>query len=306
MDFKIKKIDDTTSVYHDSLTNDPIAVCKTVNNKYKSGKTYHIAWHPDARKLYSLTNDLTHTNFSTTESSAAVGTLIERKYHEVQNSTTKDPLHAVFAGKITKPNQTKDASDDIEFHEFHLHDADNKHVASMYVNSKLASDIGVNPESFNTSYNNDKYRLAHLVFHGEQPTAEKFSQSTKKHPGNDPIAMMHQVRHWLDTKDKEPSFVGHYKQTGLHVYKTKLTPENATIAYVNHLKSDSAYDTHKFEHVSPTVTIAKKKSSNSSMYSTHGMYEIIDSSTPGQLHHIKHEIHPVDSYKTEPLNKIIE
>lgn len=304
MEIKAKKIDDNHILYHDALTNDPVAVARVVKNTYGKGNLYSLSLHPSFRQMYPESNDLVNTNIKHGESAEEAKTLVLNKYHSILNNARRDPMHVTYGGKSTQEVEADGGKHNVTYDQYHLHDTDGKHVVTMNVEQSLSKHIGsANADTFNAYSQKVQHLKTNLVFHGEQPTPEKFAISKKKHPGNDPISMMHQVRHWLDTKDKEPNFVGHYMHDNVKVYRTTLSPEEASNKYMEHLQSKPEYKEHKFTRIAPTLFTAVKQAS--SEYNR-GKHETIDTSSPNRVRHISVDLHHLKSYNTKPLHDVIE
>lgn len=300
IELKEKKVNDDVSVYHDALTNDPIAISSRFGH---DGKFHSISWHPAFRQMYPETNDLVNMNVGNNIKSDQVKNRIIQKYEKILDKPSRDPLKVVAAGRAERPthdpvNPEKTA----EFDEFHLHDDDGKHVATIAVAKNLTPYIGVDPDVFKHYSADHQGERTQLTFVGEHPSAEKFELSRKKHPGHDPIALMRQVRHWLDNRDKEPNFVGSHSSPNLKVYKTRLSPEEASQKYMQHLQKQQSYVQHSFSRVAPTVFYAMRPTGISGQ----GKHEVIDTSRPGFVHHMHIDTFDKDHYHTKPLNEVID
>lgn len=298
IELKEKKIDDTMSVYHDALTNDPVAISK----KQLNAKLHTISWHPVFRQMYPESSDLVNMNVGMNIKHDKVKSHIITKYEKMLDNPKRDPLKTVYAGRAERLTHNPVNPDKTaEFDEFHVHDND-KHVATISVARHLTPMIGVDPDVFRhhvSDYQNEKTQL---TFVGEHPSKEKFELSQKKHPGHDPISLMYQVKHWLDNKDREPSFVGSHSSPNLKIFKTRLQPEEASSKYMEHLQKHPKYAQHTFSRVAPTVFYAMQ----SHGISGEGTHEVIDTSQPGIVHHSHIRTFTKDHYNSKPLNEIIE
>lgn len=295
MDVNAKKIDNNTILYHDSLTNDPIAIAKVTKQSYSSKKNYSISWHPDARLMHPATNDLGHMNFDSADSQESALNKVSNKYSQILDNKDRAPLKVVHVGTSTK----KIGDLDMQYDDFHLHSEDDKHVATIHVKSDATKYIGTSSKSLF-----DNPNTAFLAFHGEQPSPEKFEISQKKYSGADPVSMMHQVKHWMDTKDKEPSFVGLHSTKHEKSFRTSLSPENASSKYFDHMHNNKTFIGHDFKRISPTMFTATQEPDG--RYSI-GSHEIVDTSTPGVVKHYsipKH--HTDDTYNVKPNREVIE
>lgn len=300
IELKEKKISDDMSTFHDALTNDPIAI--STRNGH-GGKVHRVAWHPVFRQMYPETNDLVNMNIGSNVKSDQVKNTIITKYEKMLNKPRRDPLKVVPAGTAERPtNDPVNTEKTAEFNEFHLHDGDGKHIATIGVAKQLTPYIGVDPDVFTHYSEAHQGEKTQLTFVGEHPTAEKFELSRKKHPGHDPIVLMHQVKHWLDNRDREPNFVGSHSSPNLKVYKTRLQPEEASQKYMEHLQKHVGYQQHSFSRVAPTVFYAMRSAGPSGQ----GKHEVIDTSQPGVVHHMQIDTFARDHYHSKPLNEVIE
>jgi hypothetical protein len=115
--------------------------------------------------------------------------------------------------------------------------------------------------------------------------------------------LLHQVNHWVDNKDKEPKFVGHVSYDGFKSFKTPLSPEKASDAYMTHMQGHDDYNFHQFTRLTPTVFQAVRQRENNYDDGTH---ELIDASEPGKLKHYTMQTQSDTHYKTKPNTEVIE
>lgn len=300
IELKEKKVNDDVSVYHDALTNDAVAISNSYGH---GGKMRSVTWHPAFRQMYPETNDLVNMNIANNIKSDQVKYRIIAKYEKILDKPNRDPLKVIAAGRAErKTHDPVNPEKTALFDEFHLHDADDKHIATISVAKNLTPYIGVDPDVFKHYSADHQGERTQLTFVGEHPSAEKFELSRKKHPGHDPISLMNQVKHWLDNRDKEPNFVGSHSSPNLKVFKTRLQPEEASQKYMEHLQKHQSYKMHSFSRVAPTVFYAMRPTGTSGQ----GKHEVIDTSQPGIVHHMYIDTFAKDHYHTKPLNEVIE
>ena len=304
MELKGKKVDDKTTIYHDALTNDPVAVVKATDKLYGRGKTFHISWHPDFKKLYPAANDLRHMNFDSADKADVAVGRIENQYTHVANDRHRDPLRAEFVGYVLKHRPTNDSPEQrINYAQYNLHHKDG-HIATMFVAKDKIHKIGLGHDNFKPGYRQSQGDIVHLEFTGEKPTKEQLEVSSKKHPGIDPANLLHVVNHWYENRTREPNFVGMYHHDNMKMFKTKLTPEDASAKYMEHMQSKPEFASHKFVRHSPTLFTATKKPMNESSYGND--HHIIDTSNQGTLMHSYHKYHHADHYSSKKLQEVIE
>lgn len=293
LELKLKQHPDGTNVYHDKLTNDPIAIAKMEG----SGRTkaFHLKWHPDFVSMYPEANHIVNMNFGVSDTAKDAGYNVERMYNTVVNVGRKDVLPVTHVGKVTKiPNGS---SHEQTFDQFAVHSADGEHVANMFVNHNHTHHI-------NTKHYPISNKTSHIEFVGNAPTSTEWDTATKKSPGNDPIKKIEAIKYWLDNRGKEPAFIGQYQHDNLKVFKHKLTPEVASEKYMAHLKSLPQYKEHNFVRIHPSVFYAMKHHGQNNY--TSGLHEIVDTSQPGIVHHTKIVTYNPDHYKSSPLKEVIE
>lgn len=267
--FKIKKIDGETSLAVDEITGDPVATIKSVPVGYYVNKSqYHATWHPVINQLYPHSHQgFRYKDGLTSGSKDGILGALENAYSYLVNDTyEKEPLEKEYKGKLTEETPddyggTNKKTRDI-YHLMH----EGKHVATLKVHSNTD----------NTPYNE-------LDYVGDQPTKDQLNILEKKHKDVTPMSLMKRVAHFQTIKNKEPSFVGHktYTDSKSHVFKTTLTPENASTHYEKHLASNPENLNSVVTRMSPTMFTVKTKHAYGS--TTH----IVDSSEPGMLtHHV--------------------
>lgn len=301
IEIKAKKLD-TGYAFHDALTNDPIAIATDISRARDKTKRYSMAWHPDAIAMHPETQHLVNMNFGNVNGLQEAKDMASNKYSAVLDGTKRDPIQTTYAGISSK---TDKIGETMHYDDFHIHH-EGKHIATLHVNKNKTFSIGTNSSSYQfdgRQHNfNPKYH-AFVEFHGDVPTPDKFKVSQLKHPGVDPITLLHQVKHWVDNKDKEPKFVGHYSMDNLKAFKTTLSPEQASSAYMQHLQDSGLYDNHKFTKLTPTVFQATYTPESQHSY---GKHELIDSSEQGILKHYSIETGGEHHYKSTKNTEVIE
>ena len=210
---------------------------------------------------------------------------VESKYKTVINgSENPDPLKiSETDGIIKKPRQNEGAVGDVEMHHFFVHDPQtNNIIASLHVSKDLMPNVGTVGDL--KGVNIDRANIEYL---GDKPTEEQEKVLAMKHPGGGPITLLKRVKTWLETKDKQPRFIGEHTGRGVKTFKTHLPVDQAAKEYVEHLKKSPGYKDHTFEQISPHVFSASKASDN--VYSD-DVHEIIDGRTPKRIIHMSGNI----------------
>lgn len=266
--FKIKKIDDKTSLAVDEITNDPVATINTIRSPYSNKSTYRATWHPVIHTLYPHSKTgFEYMDGMKSDSKDSIAHNIESKYTALVNDTyEKEPLEKEYKGKLTEEypdgyGGMRQTTRDV-YHLLH----EGKHVATLKVALNQTNAAGNVVE-----------------YHGDVPTKDQEAILSKKYPTTTPINLMKRVAHFQAIKNKSPSFVGHktYTDSKSHVFKTTLTPENASTHYEKHLTSNPENLNAVVTRMSPTMFTVKTKHAYGS--TTH----IVDSSEPGMLtHHV--------------------
>lgn len=281
--FKIKKIDDKTNLAIDEVTNDPVATINTIRSLYSNKATYHAIWHPVMHNLYPHSKSgFEYMDGVKSDSKDGILGSIESKYSALVNDKyKKEPLEKEHKGKLTEEapdgygGRTQITRD--VYHLLH----DGKHVATLKVKS--------NSENLSSNV---------VEFVGDQPTKDQEAILSKKYPTTTPINLMNRVAHFQTIKNKAPSFIGHktYIDSKSHVFKTSLTPENASTQYEKHLTSNPENLNAVVTRLSPTMFTVKTKHAYGS--TTH----IVDSSEPGTL---THHVSKVGDYVPSSTNSTI-
>lgn len=309
-ELKPKKIDENTVAYHDKLTNDPIAIVRRIKPTYGTKYTYAAEWHPVMKELYpEETASFKHMNIPDADSASTIQNYITGSYRELLDQQKPDTVKTKYAGDMTKtwddPETVQYTGSPVTRHysQYHVIDNDNNHLATINVDKQLVGHIGVvaKAKEFRTP------KDAHIDYIGQQPNDSQKAILNTKNPGLDPITLLKQVKHWQTVKGQEPRFIGVHQYSDSHshhaIYSTKLQPEQATSEYVKHLQSKDQYKNHTFEHISPTMVIARMQN-NTSGYG--GKTEFIDGGVNGKISHTKINNYPPDSYNNRPLNSVIE
>lgn len=304
IELKYKKIDDKTSVLHDTLTDDPVA------HVIKAGTQNIVAaWHPAMHMMYphigehlSLKRPPTRGNLDATKYA------IESAYEAVQKKSVKDPLKARYIGEIEKSHPGEyGGTETRKFKQYTLHDENDNHLATLNINSSLANDTQAFEPSDQFAGINaaGKYARAHIDWVGESPTLDQQKMIDAKHNSNHPIALMNKVKYFNEIKTREPSFVGVSKSSNLNMYSTKLSPEDAAKKYSEHMKNNKEFAGYVINQISPHHIIAHKpydESTNSGSFTHH----TVDTSTPGIVRHFRYDYKGAGHYASKPLSHVIE
>lgn len=304
---KTKKIDDNTTLHYVEHSNDPIAITRSRQERYSKKKVYSTSWHPDFRSMHPVVDQLRNRNFAEKSSAADAFNHVFSKYQGIVDSPEeklKDPLQAEFVGEATQKIKSQYSNDSTEhkFNDYELKDSEGNHVANLRINPDYEKYVGTEHRFFS-----DGARSAHLKFpnHDEVIKSESYKTALAKHSDNDPISLMARAKYWHENKDREPNFRGKWfnkEGSTVHkVYSTKLSPEDASLAYEKHLR-----DTNKLEGVltrhSPTFFTIHKLGEGYS----YGRHEIVDSSVPGELTHHSSSYSAPTLYDAKTLNHVIE
>lgn len=305
IELKTKRLDDSHTVYYDADTSDPIATVRRTSIQGQANKKrYSAKWHPAFNLMYPNASDLVNVNFGDETSESDVKSLIAKKYTEVMRGDA-DPLKTKLVGTTTRqwtPIQGH-SPEEYEFNHYHVLDDDENHVASMYVRKQLADRIGTS----STYFGNDSVQVE---FHGNKPNHVQQESLRKKNPEQNPIAMLHRIKDWLESAGKEPSFVGSHEhsvgvgesKSRIKHYTTNLSPEDASKKFEEHLKSDSMYEKAAFVRHSPTMFSVNRPSTDPSV-TFHKEY--IDTSAPNTVVHSKIPMFDKANGKSNELNEVI-
>jgi hypothetical protein len=289
---KTKKLDSNHSLYYDSETNDPVAIVrKTSRNSYQKKYYFNTKWHPDFAMMHPNANDLVNMNFDKEhDSEDSAKNHIISKYSDVINGQ-KDALPTKMVGKLTKTIKQYGSDTDVEMTHYHVLDNENTPVASMYVVSSHIPLIGIRHGVF------DKDNTL-LEFHGQKPNDVQMNVLNKKNPGDSPIALVAKVKTWLDSKDKEPKFVGTHWHDSTRYFSTNLSPEKASSEYENYIKNHPDYKNAEIHRQSPTFFIVRRQN--------HAMTDYVDSSIPNKLSHTFIKFKAKTDYGAKDHNEVIE
>jgi hypothetical protein len=310
IDIKAKQVSDGNYVFHDALTNDPIAVGVAKSPPRYGGdkkKRFTLSWHPDARLIHPLAQHLVHMNFESMSGLEDAKSHVSNKYTKLLDGTKKDPIDTKYVGATTTTYKSQNPYNDDysrttdNFHILH----EGKHIATLHVIQDKTKYIGLNNGRFDNYMVNDKASGdATITFHGEQPTPEKLRISQLKHPGNDPISLLHQVKHWVENKHIVPNFVGHTSHHGYESFKTPLSPEKASEEYMKYMQNAGAHDRHTFTRLTPTIFHATYIPP-ANTYET-GSHETIDTSQSGLVRHFSLPTFAETHHLSQPSNVVID
>lgn len=306
IEIKAKQVSDGNYVFHDALTNDPIAVGVATTPRWgDKKKQFQLSWHPDARLIHPLTQHLVNMNFDTMSGLEDAKSHVANKYTKILEGTDKDPMETKYVGATThnytdRYGEEQSITHD-NFHIFH----DGKHIATLNVKQNKTKDIGLKDRRFDNYVGHDGKVTgdATITFHGEEPTPEKARISQLKYPGSDPIALLHQVKHWIDTKHIVPNFIGHTTYPGFESFKTHLSPEKASEEYMKYMQNSGLHDKHTFTRLTPTVfhaTYIPQEPYNV------GSHDTIDTSQPGMVKHFSVGTVSETHHSSEPNNRVID
>lgn len=304
---KSKKLDDNTTLHYVEHSNDPIAITKSHQDRYSKKKTYTTTWHPDFRLMYPIVDQLRNRNFDEHSSASDTANHVFRKYQGIvdgSEESLKDPLQAEHVGEVTQKlkSQYSDESQEHKFNDYVLKDAEGNHIANLRINPSYERHVGTSNDSvFSRAHD------AHLKFpnHDAVVNSEAYKTATAKYSGNDPITLMARAKYWHENKDREPNFRGKWfnkdGSTMHKVYSTKLSPEEASLAYEKHLRDTNKLDGVLTRHSPTFFTIHKPGAAYS-----YGKHEFVDSTTPGELTHHSSSYSAPTQYDTKQLNHVIE
>ena len=307
---KPKKIDENTIAYHDKLTNDPVAIVRRIKPRYGNKSTYVASWHPVMKELYpDETSTFKHMNIGEADSASTIQNFISGSYERLLDPKhANDLLKVKYVGDMSKewndPETVSYSGSPVTRHysQYHVFDNDNNHVATINVDKGMTQHIGVMSKDKEFRSKRD----AHIDYIGQKPTEDQERILDKKNPGFNPVSLLGKVHQWQTLKGKEPRFVGVHHYSDDHsqhmIYSTKLSPEDATREYVNHLKNSEMYRNHTFEQISPTLAIARLEPGQYN----NGKTEFIDGSTAGKISHTRINNYSPDSYHNKKLNSVIE
>ena len=277
MDYELtsKKLDDGTTLVKNKHTNQPVAFL----SKYKHGSANAVKaeWHPDFKLMHPETHEnLVTRNFPKhfDSASAAVSSLTSdsRPYVEGQGVHT-DPLKTKYIGATEGVN---DYGEKTVTHNWHLHDQEGNRVGTL--SSRYGPEVIHRQTPVRIGLKKD--------VNDSIPDSVKESAS-KRFPGDDVASSLHRVRYMIDNKNKEPRFIGTQaaKDSSYKVFKTKLSPEDASKAYEEHMRSTHAASPsttpYTYTRHSPISFTAMRAAD--SKYGSGTIHHVI--SMPGELHH---------------------
>jgi hypothetical protein len=304
---KSKKLDDNTILHFVEHTNDPVAITKVASQRYSNKKSYTTTWHPDFRAMYPLVDQMRNKNFAHKESAGDAASHVYHKYASMTAShedSLKDPLSAEFVAQVERKVKSEYDPDPAptKFNAYSLKNDDGEHIAFLNINPVYEHHVGVAGDKFSSLH------ASHLQF--TDPEVKKsatYVAATKKFPSMDPISLMSRAKYYHENKGRQPNFTGKWRDSSNKhshkVFGTPLTPENASAEYEKHVRSNKNYEGHSIVRHSPTMFTMHKVAA--SVYHT-GENHIVDSSTPGELHHSMMRYEPPRDYEPKHLNEIIE
>lgn len=287
-----QKLDNNTHLVKNKHTNEPVAILKKRGGYSKNEVT--AEWHPDYKLLHPDTHEnLLSRNFAKPFDSvtAAVSSLTydSEKYAKGEEQT-RDPVKTVYAGEFNTKNKYDEP---IVAHKWHVHDDEGNHIASitsLHGPNKIHKGSQVNVGWVKS--------FADVVPQSVKEAAEK------KYNGNTLEHALSRIRYQIDNKGKEPRFIGSQasKSSSNKTFKTKLSPDEASTAYEEHLKRKLGSDTIFTRH-SPTVFSAHKPAT--SMYGSAEQHHVI--AMPGELHHVYSSFdHPGYTSTSNKNSEIVE
>lgn len=305
---KQSKLPDNKILYSDERTNDPIAIATVTDaSRYqKHKKNYMLEWHPTMQHLYPATTSLSRMNMGQSTSATDAISNVQSQYSMLtENPDQGDPLKATLVSphvERTMPVPGHDQPQKFEYSQYHLHDPEtDKPVASLYINNKMIKHMGTDHSFFNNGHQR-AYPHSFVEYGDEKPTVAQQKILEVKHSGVDPISQMKRVKTWLETRHTEPTFIGERKHEGAFYYNHKQTPEDAVSKYLNHISSQYGTKDVNFDTVAPGLAIGIKPTNQHNT----GVYHVIDARQPGKLMHITRNLSHESSYKSEPLNDVID
>ena len=298
---KSKKLDENTVLYSHEDTNEPIAEVSRKKSAYGSSSTYTTKWHPVTKELYPTgTNSLTLGVFPEKKSSGDAKGQLEHRYMQLVNGDENpDPLKVVDTGESVTKNIP--GHEGITFKKYNVHHPKNDSVIAHLFINKNSHDSAVTDYG---SRHNPYY--AHVEYVGDAPTDEQHNIMNKRNNSFDPISLVKKVKHFTELQEKEPSFIGSHRQgdAGIYHYNTKLPPEKAGKAFVEHLKTLHGYKDHKFEELAPNFYsgIGPKPDNDYSKQP----YSFVDARQAGRVIHVDASLANKESYRSEPHSSIID
>ena len=268
-----QKQKDGSHLVKNKLTNEPVAILTKPKYAYKANAV-QVEWHPDFKLLHpEVSENLFHRNFDKTYDSAsqAVDAITGKSAKFARGEgIDKDPIKTHYIGT---EEQNDGYGGKKVAHKWHMFDGEDRigTMTSFDDPNKIhrGSDVKMtlNKEYLEKNPISDAVKVA----------------AVKKHSKTDLETSMHRLRYMIDNREKEPRFIGTIKSKSaeMNVFKTKMSPEDASKAYEEHLKStfDSRYT---FARHSPTVFSVHKQAV--SEYDNSTTHHII--SVPGEIHHM--------------------
>lgn len=290
MSVELKRVDGPNSTVHlhDKLTNDPVAIL----HKEKYSKRIYAQWHPDAVEMHPVLKHIANMNLGSADSTSSMVNRVSGYYHSAVNGhRTRGLLDVEHVGTETRKVKSQYGGEiDKEYDKFHAKNERGEILGSVLIYRPYTKEVGVNDTVFDYDATHSLYTLT-----GDQkPTPEQREMLLKKFPNNSPLNNLKRIKYWHELKGNEPSFIGVRKTDNHFQYKTKLSPEEATSKYSEHLLNNNKnMSTHE---VTPRMHVL-----HDDVY-TH----IIDGHTRGTLHHYKVLRAKENDYKSQPLSHVID
>ena len=259
-------------IIQNKVTNEPVAIATPSPSTYK--KEIEVRWHPEFKYLHpEIQSNITTNNIGRKyESVRAATDHIESmaKPYVFGDEPTKDPLTAKYVGS----KQVKGKYGEETHHTWNLHDDDGARVgsiASLHGPDRISADSPINTITWDKGY---------LDTHNIPESVKEAAR--KKYSGSELASTMRRMRYAIDNKTKEPRFVGNVisDKGGLKTFKTKLSPEAASAAYEEHLKSKLGGE-YTFTRHSPNIFSATQPAEG--VYDSSRTHHVI--SLPGEIQH---------------------
>ena len=276
MDYELttQKQKDGSHLVKNKLTNEPVAILTKPKYAYRANAV-EAEWHPDFKLLHpEVSDNLLHRNFGKTFDSVsdALNNITNKSESFVRGHGFEvDTIKTKYIGQTQVTNSYGSKRPG---HAWHMFDGD-EHIGTM---TSEADPNTIHRDSPVHMTWNSEYLEKNII-----PDSVK-EAARKKHPEGDLASSMHRIRYMIDNKQKEPRFIGTTKSTNaeLNVFKTKLSPEEASKAYEEHMRNSPAYRDRSFVRHSPVAFMAHSQARGEygSSYTDHVI------SLPGEIHHM--------------------
>lgn len=270
MDYELttQKQKDGSHLVKNKLTNEPVTILTKPKYAYRANAV-QAEWHPDFKLLHpEVSDNLLHRNFGKTFDSVSdsLNNITNKSESFVRGHGFEvDPIKTRYVGKT--PGEVTDSS-----HVWHMFDGDER-IGTM-----------TSQHDPNTIHRDSPVKMTWNKEYLEKNTIPDSVKETarKKHPEGNLASSMYRIRYMIDNKQKEPRFIGTTKSTNaeLNVFKTKLSPEEASKAYEEHMRNSPAYRDRSFVRHSPVAFMAHSQARDGSRYTDHVI------SLPGEIHHM--------------------